>query len=213
MKPFDRLLSISMHPACFVGFWIFAVASFLYLDKPIAYQAQHLALHTYLPVLIWITHIGLGGLYFVPLFVLALVFRYVYKKPKWEVRTWFLWLCVVIPSMVCLLLKVTLGRARPELLFQEGLYGFYGFSEQASYWSFPSGHSTTIMGLVLGLSILFPRYGYGFMCVGVCVVVSRVLLMHHYLTDVLVASYLVVFEVALLRYFIRRYVPRIASVF
>ena len=118
---------------------------------------------------------------------------------------WFLWLCVLVPSLVCLVLKVLLGRARPDLLFNEHLYGFFGLKTHAPYWSFPSGHTTTVMGFVFGLSVLFPRKCYLFILAGSIVVLSRILLTHHYLSDVMAASYLALLEVGLLFWWSRRF--------
>ncbi|AHE67659.1 phosphatase PAP2 family protein [Legionella oakridgensis] len=203
MKPFDRLLSTLTKPWVAAAYWGFIILSFLYFDQPTAFFFYDLDLTAHWPFLKWITNIGLGGIYFISLFILALVFRYVYRQPHWEAQAWFLWLCVVIPSVICLLIKAALGRARPELLFYDGLYGFYGLKTHASFWSFPSGHSTTIMALVYGLSILFPRYGYAFIASGLTVAISRILLTNHYLSDVLAASYLALVEVGLLLCWLR----------
>ncbi|WP_133126935.1 phosphatase PAP2 family protein [Legionella nagasakiensis] len=203
MKPFDRLFSTLTKPWIAAAYWGFIILSFLYFDQPIAFFFYDLDLDAHVPFLKWITNLGLGGIYFVSLFLLAFVFRYVYRKPQWEAQAWFLWLCVVIPSLVCLVLKITLGRARPHLLFYDGLYGFYGLKTHASYWSLPSGHTTTMMGFVFGLSILFPRYGYAFIIGGLTVALSRILLTNHYLSDVLAASYLALVEIGLLLCWLR----------
>jgi len=198
MNPFDRVLSIFTKPRVAAGVISFLVLSFLFIDQPLATYLYSLRLGINYPFLNWITNVGLGGVYFVSLFSLALFFRYIVKRADWEARAWFLWLCVVVPSLVCFCLKMLLGRSRPKLLFNDDLYGFYFFKTHAPFWSFPSGHSTTIMGLVFGLSILFPRYGYRFMFLGAVVAISRVLLTHHFLSDVLTASYLALLEVGLL---------------
>lgn len=80
----------------------------------------------------------------------------------------------------------------------EQIYGFQGPSFNSQFWSFPSGHTSTIMGLVIGLAILFPRRGYFLIGCGLLLVSTRILLLHHYLSDVLMAGYLVVLELGLL---------------
>nr|WP_232220646.1 hypothetical protein [Legionella tunisiensis] len=60
------------------------------------------------------------------------------------------------------------------------------------------------MGAALGLSILFPRYFYAFILAGLTIAFSRVFLTHHYLSDVLTASYLTLLEVGILLCILRR---------
>lgn len=204
MVPFEQVLKMMLRPwvaACYLSV---VVLSFLYVDQPIAWFFYDLDLRTKLPFLYWLTTLGTGEFYIVGLFLLVLFFRYVRPDKPSEARSWFLWCCVVIPYVICGLLKVSLGRARPELLFDSQLYGFYGFHLQAIYWSFPSGHTTTIMGLVFGLIILFPRYCTALLWSGFLLISTRVLLTNHYLSDVLTTSYLTMMEVAVLLWIMRR---------
>ena len=176
----------------------FLVLSFFYFDKPIAQFFYEQDLQEKLPVIVWLTHLGTGEVYVAGLILLALFYRYICINKASEMRSWFVWLCVVIPYFLCGLLKICFGRARPEMLFDKDVYGFYGFHIDHAYWSFPSGHASTIVGLMLGLMILFPRYCYAFFFSGVVMVSTRILLTHHYLSDVLTTFYLTLLEVALL---------------
>lgn len=204
MSPFDRLLAIMTKPLVIVIYVGFIILSFIYFDKPLTRYLYALDLRTSVPFLSFLTKLGLGIIYF-PLFLLsALFFRYIRKNPKWEACAWFLLLCIVIPSTICLFIKVNLGRARPSMFFMAQDYGFYGFNLNPHFWSFPSGHTTTIMGVVMGLGIVFPRYFYAFMLAGLAVALSRVLLTHHYLSDIMVAAYLTLLEVGLMLYILRR---------
>ncbi len=204
MKFFDRLLTVMTKPWAVLSYISVCIVSFLYLDKPIAYYLHGLDLKTNIPLVYWCTQLGEGLIYIVSFGLLALFFRYIRPNKQWEARAWFLWLCVLIPYFICGVLKVTLGRARPELLFNEQLYGFYGFHTHSPFWSMPSGHTTTITCLVLGLCILFSRYSIAFILAGVVVILTRILLTHHYLSDVLVSSYLAFLEVGLLVYLLKR---------
>ena len=204
MTPFERLLAVMIKPWVVVSCVGLIILSILYVDEPFAYYLH--ALHyqsSTTTFLVWLTTLGLNRLYLVLLFILVLVFRYICHNNSWATRTLFLWLCVLIPNLICVFLKIGLGRARPDLLFSDQLYGFYGLQMHATYWSFPSGHTTTIMGFVFGLSVLFPRYMYAYILLGLMVVVSRVMLTQHYLSDVMTASYLALLEVGLLDYWFR----------
>lgn len=204
MTQFERLWSILIKPWVAVLCLFVIVVSWLYLDKPIAYYLHDLNLIVDYPVLNWVTKLGLGALYFIPLFVIALYYRYIAPNQEWEMRFWFLWLCVVIPSLICLIIKVLVGRARPELMFTQQVFGFYGLKHHASYWSFPSGHTSTIMGFACGLSVLLPRYCYGFIFLGLVIASMRVLLNYHYFSDVLFATFLALVEIGLLTHWLRR---------
>jgi membrane-associated phospholipid phosphatase len=203
MTPFERLFSVMIKPWVAVGFLGLSVLSFLFFDKPLAFYFYRLDPGANWPIE-WITKMGWGGMYLSSLLILTLFFRYVYKKPLWEARFWFLCLCVAVPGLICFLLKVVLGRARPELLLIEEIYGFYGFKTHPPFWSFPSGHTTTIMGLVFGLSILFPRHSYVLMLIGLMVAISRLLLISHYLSDIMIASYLALIEVGIIYWWLKK---------
>ncbi len=206
MSPFDRLFSILTKPALIIPFMGFIICSILYFDIPVATYFYNADLGTTFPFLNYFTKIGLGGFYLPLFFGLAIFFRYVIKNPVWEARFWFLLLCLILPAIITLILKINCGRARPSLFLEDSahLYGFYGFKLRPLFWSFPSGHVTNIMGVVLGLGILFPRYFYPLISLGLAVGFSRVLLNHHYLSDVLFTSYLLVLEIGCLLYVLKR---------
>lgn len=204
MPCFDRVLKLMMRPLVAISYLCFIVLSFFYFDKPIAYYFHSLSLKTTLPPIFWITKLGTGAIYMSLFLLLALFFRYIRQNKQWEARSWFLWLCVLIPNIVCGVLKVCLGRARPELLFDHHIFGFYGVHTNQLYWSCPSGHTTTVTGLALGLSILFPRFCYAFLIAGLGVISTRVFLTNHYLSDVMFTGYLTFLEMGFLLFYLRR---------
>ena len=201
MTIFERLLATMTKPIAIISVVLVIALSYVYLDRPIAqYFYDHQGSQQSKFLFKQITNLGANELYLVLFLVSAVFFRYVYQNKRWEERSWFLWLCVLFPILVCGGLKVLLGRARPGLLFEktDHLYGFYGPHMQQDYWSFPSGHATTVMGVVFGLSVVFPRYFYLFLLSGAIVIFSRVMLLNHFLSDVLSATYLALIEVGLL---------------
>lgn len=204
MSPFDKLFAFMTKPIVAISYACVVVLFFVYFDKPLTSYFYNLNLRASVPILSYVTRLGLGILYLPTFLFVALFFRYIHKNPKGEACGWFLFLCLIVPSTICLFLKVSLGRARPSMFFEAQQYGFYGFNLNPHYWSFPSGHTTTIMGVVMGLSIVFPRYIYPLMLTGVVVTLSRVLLTHHYVSDVLIAAYLTLIEIGLMLYLLRR---------
>jgi membrane-associated phospholipid phosphatase len=207
MTSFDRLFRGMTKPWVVISYVLLVTLSFLYFDKPIALFVHGLDLGHSLILFKALSWVGLSTGYLIGLPVLALVLRYVLKNRQWACRTWFLWLCILIPDLIAVGLKTIFGRARPELLFQDQLYGFQWFKHGHLYHSFPSGHTTTIMGLVFGLWIIIPRYRWLFLCLGVAVGISRILLFQHYVSDVLTAAYLVLIEVWIMQRVLQRYAP------
>ncbi len=202
---FERLFDTMTRPWVVLSCLGLIIVSFLYIDQPITIAAYGAQFEAKFPWLVSLTKFGNKKTYLIGLVVVGLTSRVFFKNIHWERRAWFLLTCLIFSNLVCLVLKVTFGRARPTLFFSEHLYGFYGPHKNALYWSFPSGHTTTIMALVFGFSALFPRYMIGFILFGSLVAASRVLLLYHYLSDVLMASYLALIEVGLLYYWLSEY--------
>jgi undecaprenyl-diphosphatase len=93
-------------------------------------------------------------------------------------------------------LKLVVGRARPELIDPNGAFQFDFFQFGELYWSFPSGHATTSGALTAILLLWFPRARLAVLPVGMTLALSRVAADAHYPSDV-AAGFLVGFVVAL----------------
>ncbi len=91
-------------------------------------------------------------------------------------------------------IKPVVGRVRPEyfLAGNDGSFHPLAFdishSSTYMYHSFPSGHAATAISISVSLALLFPRYRYFFILYGVIIAFSRVIVMQHFLSDVLVGS-------------------------
>lgn len=204
-SPFDRFFVFMTKPMVVIPYFALIILLILYWDKALSSFLFHADLRAHLPFLSYLTRFGLGIIYFSAFAVLIFFFRYVKKHPEWEAKTWFLLLGLSIPTALCIVIKMVLGRARPNMFLQGNgqFYGFYGFQLDAHFWSFPSGHTTTIISVVLSLGILFPRYFSPLLILGLAVALSRVLLTHHYLSDVLFTVYLTLMEIGCLLYVLR----------
>lgn len=206
--PFERLFQSMTRSWVMAMYALVTVLAFMYWDKPIALAVHTLDLGQGVWALKALSWAGLSKAYLLGLPVLALLLRYAFKSIKLAHQIWFLWLCVLIPDLIAMGLKYIFGRARPELLFQDKLYGFQWFKHGHAYHSFPSGHTTTIIGLVLGLMIILPRYRVLCLCLGIAVGISRILLLQHYVSDVLTAAYLALIEVWILQRVLQHYAPK-----
>lgn len=178
----------------FALFAINAVAiAFFVFDRPLGQAVKSLS-----PPLVSIagdvTDIGrlawiLAGL------TTILLTGYVVRRRLWKVRrrfrmTYFgqmaayVGLSVVLASAIANPLKFLIGRARPLLYEQEGIFSFTPFSWDFLHQSFPSGHSANIGALFMSLALLFPRFRLVFIGIGLWLGATRVIIGVHYPSDV-----------------------------
>ncbi len=200
MSKHERIFRWMLNPVVLMLYILFIGASYIYFDKPIAGYFYQLHLRENLRWLSALSLLGKSSICLGLLLGMALYFQYAHPKSIWKERLWFLFLCVFISNFICLVLKVALGRARPDLFFDSQIYGFYWFEYTRAYWSFPSGHTTTIISLAAGLTVIFPRYLWLLFTLALLVTSTRILHYHHYLSDVLAAFYLTVLEVGLIKW-------------
>jgi membrane-associated phospholipid phosphatase len=104
----------------------------------------------------------------------------------------FLFLSVAASGILVDVLKVIFGRPRPKLLFQSGVYDFAWLGWRPDHWSFPSGHTATIVALMTALWYLWPRHLLFYILVATIVSLSRVVVGAHYLGDVLAGALIAV---------------------
>ena len=100
----------------------------------------------------------------------------------------FLFLAIAASGIVVDVLKVVFGRARPKLFIQANIYDFSWLSWRPDHWSFPSGHSATIVALMTALWYLWPQHLLFYMLAALIVAASRIVVGAHYLSDVLAGA-------------------------
>jgi lipid A 4'-phosphatase len=100
----------------------------------------------------------------------------------------FIFVAVGAAGLVADLLKITLGRTRPKLMFADGTYDFTWFGLRADHWSFPSGHAATAAALMTALWCLWPRPLWFYVAGAALIAVSRVVTSQHYLSDVVAGA-------------------------
>jgi lipid A 4'-phosphatase len=104
----------------------------------------------------------------------------------------FLFLSIAASGVIVDVLKIVFGRARPKLLFQSDVYGFAWLMWHPDHWSFPSGHSATIVALMAALWFLWPQHLLFYILVAAIVCMSRVVVGAHYLADCLAGALIAV---------------------
>ncbi len=95
-----------------------------------------------------------------------------------------IFLSVASSGLIALIIKWSLGRARPALYEVVGPYKLELFAWKIMYTSFPSGHATSLGALSVALGLLFPRYRVPLFLVGGSLAMTRVIISAHYPSDV-----------------------------
>ncbi len=97
---------------------------------------------------------------------------------------YFIFTSVAFSGLITMGLKYLFGRLRPP--FVDGALPWEAFPFTAGYKfaSFPSGHSTTSGALAMALALLFPRFYWLFLSLGVLIASSRSFIGVHFPSDV-----------------------------
>src|SRR5580704_2663519 len=141
MTQFERTFNLVKKPWVIALYAVLLGLVFIFVDKPLAMYFHQLDLRACLHVLNYFTEAGKVAVYVILFALMGLYFHYIRVRPEYEAKSWYMLGCVLIANLVCLVIKIVLGRARPELLFSINAFGFYWFKIKASYWSLPSGHT------------------------------------------------------------------------
>ncbi|MCY6383196.1 phosphatase PAP2 family protein [Hoeflea prorocentri] len=163
------------------------------LDNPVgAYRHQWPA-----DILRWafrLTDIGKSGWILVPTGILVLAgflidwsgfkARTRLVMAKWVAASAYIFLSVGISGLIVAVLKRVIGRARPVHYEELGAFYFQPFSN-ASFASFPSGHSTTSGAFFAAVAIFFPSLRFPALVLAVWLGFTRVLVGAHYPSDVI----------------------------
>lgn len=171
------------------------VASMLWLDQPVGTYFRMLGQTT--PQLVApfkaITDAGKSQWFLVPLGVymaamLAMCRIYAAKRAVWRAhiaKAGFVFASLAISGLATDGIKILVGRPRPTLLAQDIFNQFTPFIHDAKWWSFPSGHSTSVMALALAVNLITPRWRWPFLFFAGVIMSSRIIIAAHYPADVL----------------------------
>ncbi|MBX9922554.1 MAG: phosphatase PAP2 family protein [Rhabdochlamydiaceae bacterium] len=190
--PFRRK-RFTLSPTCLLDFkkvvfpilLLLIVASFIFLDKPLALFFNSISPVLHAP---FILIERLFCPFFWALITPALFFfvRFIKKKEKKSRKFWYLSLAFPLLILSCKVLEVFLGKANPEWFFTHQEIPFRFFEWNPSFHSFPSMESTCIATFAIALSCILSSRARPYLLVaGFLLSLSPVISTHAFLSDAL----------------------------
>lgn len=136
-------------------------------------------------------------------------------RPLWRPRllaALFIFANVALSGLAVDLLKIIIGRPRPVLLIDHGIFNQFTpwtvstspLGSPSRWWSLPSGHSVTALALALALGALWPRCRWAILAFAGIIGASRVIVTAHYLGDILAGFGVAVLIFMLLEYIFKQ---------
>ncbi|KFJ42320.1 phosphatase PAP2 family protein [Francisella philomiragia] len=124
---------------------------------------------------------------------LICIYKHITKKPS--EKLYIMSLTLIMTILITTIVKVILARYRPEMLLFDNRYGFHFFSFKKAYNSMPSGHTALTFAGLLAIANFFDKKFITIIAVAVCcfVAVSRIIILDHFISDVIVAAYIGIF--------------------
>jgi membrane-associated phospholipid phosphatase len=136
-----------------------------------------------------VTNLGRAELYMVPSGLLWIWAR-ASGRGAMARRSAYLFLTMTAAGAVELTGKYAIGRMRPKLWLEQGLYGFHPFSHGWANNSFPSGHSQAAWAGLTALAVLYPKWARACFALAALIAASRVILTVHWASDALAGAWL-----------------------
>jgi membrane-associated phospholipid phosphatase len=137
-----------------------------------------------------ITDLGRSEWYLAGGLLAVLALRFALRRPRLLTAAVLLVASVALSGIAVNVLKLLVGRSRPYNLLRHEEYGFVPLKIDYAYNAFPSGHTATVVAVVLSLSFAFPRWRAPLFVVGAIVVSTRILMNHHFVSDVIMGGVL-----------------------
>lgn len=178
------------------------VISYWFIDLPVARYLHTLGQETR-DLFEWITKAGVSTTYLIVSAGLFIFFRWIGKHRFRADCALLFFSSIALSGIVTNILKFLVGRLRPKVFFESGLYGFEPFHVGYEFNSFPSGHATTVFAVAATCSFFLPKYSVPFFVFAAIVAISRLVLTAHYLSDVLAGACIGVLTAIVMK----RYIP------
>jgi undecaprenyl-diphosphatase len=117
----------------------------------------------------------------------------------------YLFAAVAVSGIATNVIKLPLGRARPKIWDESGVFGLSPFSLDHDFQGFPSGHATTLFALAAALGCLAPRLRWPLYGLAALLSFSRVAVNAHYPSDLVGGAMVGIAAALLLRHLLARH--------
>lgn len=104
------------------------------------------------------------------------------------VRVGFLFAAISVPSLFTTIIKRFIGRARPYVWSDPYPFDFTPFVWAPEYTSLPSGHATNAFAAAIAIGALWPWLRLPMWIIAAAIAFSRIVLMAHFPSDVMVGA-------------------------
>ena len=178
----------------------FCALSIVLIDKPLALFIRNDTDPEIQRAFLTITELGKAEIYIILALLLFIVGRalFVWTAPRAACLYFdgvarlgtYIIASLALSAVVIHTLKLTLGRARPRALFREDTFGFDLFAFDTSLNSFPSGHSQTIWAVMVPIAVAIPKLRILALGFAALVALSRVMVSAHFLSDMVMGSFI-----------------------
>lgn len=108
---------------------------------------------------------------------------------------------ILVTGIVTQVIKHLVGRTRPNHVNLEEAVYFNFFTTDSVFHSFPSGHTSTIIAVILVLCLALPSLKIFLLFCGSIIAISRVVVGAHYFTDVIAGALVAIIVYKLFIYF------------
>jgi membrane-associated phospholipid phosphatase len=108
----------------------------------------------------------------------------------WRMKSFSPFATVLLSMFFVGNLKLFAARPRPYLYLEKQLYGFFMGGSGKGFLSFPSSHAAIAVGLATIFSGFFPAYKKWFYAGVISILLTRILLQQHFLSDLLVGGWM-----------------------
>lgn len=112
------------------------------------------------------------------------------------VRFGYVFIAIALPGLFVTIVKRLIGRLRPSA---HGPFVYVPWSWDAAHASMPSGHGTTAVAAAIAIGALWPRVRIVMWIYAALILMSRVIIQAHFVSDVLAAAFVGGFGAILVR--------------
>jgi membrane-associated phospholipid phosphatase len=182
---------------------VLIAVSYIYIDRPVATWLHKFERSAVTAFFQTITNLGSAAAMLALPFLAAVVLGFaamVLRNSERAAALWrgagqsfFVFCCVALPAAIGLFAKIAIGRARPRIFFDGGVYGFTPINFNYDWHSMPSGHSLAAAGFAAGLALVLPLPVFPIIAFfGAMIAFSRVTTTAHFFGDALAGGALAI---------------------